>query len=137
MHPIWVIRTLRTAFALRSNRELASNVSHKRSSSSVIFIPFFAQYSLLLSINPQSLVYAQSPPPSLHGQTILQAAIFSYLVAHLEELGYLALVPLFLSIGRLSQKSSGLIESGYPSLCTRWALAIHASLNFSPQRNTQ
>ncbi|EMD65797.1 hypothetical protein COCSADRAFT_309905 [Bipolaris sorokiniana ND90Pr] len=73
---------------------------------------------------------------SLHGRTILQAAIFSYPAATLEESCRLALVPLFLSIDRLSQDSSVLIESGYPRLRTRRAPTINAFLNFSPQRNT-
>jgi hypothetical protein len=37
MHPIWVIRASRTAFALLPNRVLTSNVCHKRLPSTVIF----------------------------------------------------------------------------------------------------
>ena len=39
MHPIEAIRASCTAFALRSNRKLSSNVCHKKPSSNVIFYP--------------------------------------------------------------------------------------------------
>jgi hypothetical protein len=91
MHPVWVIRASRAAFALRPNRESTSNVCHKRPPSIVIFHPF------LLPITLYSHPFHPQPPhlrpvaaPSPPNPTILHVALFSNLAARLEESDYLA-----------------------------------------------
>ena len=66
MHPFWVIRTLCTAFALRSNRKLASNVCHKRSSSNVIFYPLLRPIlsTLIYSVRNPSSTPSRRPLPT-------------------------------------------------------------------------
>jgi hypothetical protein len=137
MHPVWVIRASCTAFALRSNRELASNVSHKRSSSNIIFYPLLRPIpsTLICSIRNPSSTPSRRPLPTrlnypLNGNFLIPGCPLGRIRPRCSSAPFsLHWPPLskFLSPDRV----------WLPSLRTRWAPAIHASLNFSPQRNTQ
>jgi hypothetical protein len=128
MHPVWVIRVSRTAFALCPNRESTSNICHKRSLSTVIFQPLF---HLLLSTlipfihNPR---LRPAAGPSLTDLTILYEAFFTDLAARLEESTYLAIV-LWLSLRR-----SSLSDSFSPG--TGWPLQPSHILKFTNLRNS-
>jgi hypothetical protein len=132
MHPVWVIRASRMAFALRSNRESTPNVRHKRPSPPLFFLSLF--YPLLSTLNPSirnpsSATSYDPTQPSLH------EAFFSNLVAHLEEPARLATVPATLSISRLCRKPSVLVQASYSSFHTRRAWLIQGVLDFYLQSN--
>jgi hypothetical protein len=122
MHPVWVIRASRTAFALCPNRESSSNVCHKRPLSTVIFRPLF--YPLLSSLitpvrNPSS---APNRRPLPTQPNYPPCGIFVRTSCPLKESDHLATVPSYHSIGRLCRSSSVLVEAGHFSLRTRWTL---------------
>jgi hypothetical protein len=71
MHPVWVTRASRTAFALRPNRESTSNVCHKRPPSIVIFYSFLPPITLYSHTFYRLRPVAAPSPPDL---TILHVA---------------------------------------------------------------
>jgi hypothetical protein len=105
MHPVWVIRASRTAFALRPNRVSTSNICHKRPLSTVIFQPLF--HPLLSILIPFIHNHRLRPAagPSATDPTLLYEAFFTDLAARLEESAHLATV-LRLSLRRSSLSNS-------------------------------
>jgi hypothetical protein len=128
LHPVWVIRASRTAFALRPKRESTSNICHKRPLSTVIFQPLF--YPLLSTLipfihNPRLRLAAG---PSLTNPNILYKAFFTDLAARLEELAHLA------TLLRLSLRRSSLSNLFSPSI--GWPLKPSHILKFISSRNS-
>jgi hypothetical protein len=126
MHPVWVIRASRTAFALRPNRESTSNICHKRPLSTVIFQPLFHPLlsTLIPFIHNPRLRPAAGPSPT--DPTILYEAFFTDLAARLEESAHLA------TVLRLSLRRSSLSNSFSPG--TGWPLQPSHILKFTNSR---